>query len=337
MSEGLSAILPGPAQRPLAHDVTTALASVIRAEAEALLQLSFSLPAEAYRLVAAILAAKGKVVFSGIGKSGLVARKLVATFSSLGIASFFLHPTEAVHGDLGAVQPGDLFVALSKSGTGWELEYMLPVLQSQMIQTVLICCQRGALADRADLAVVLPLEKEACTFGLAPTSSSTLMMAFGDALAVVVSSMRSFTKQAFARNHPAGALGKKLLFTVRAFMLSGQALPLLAPDTPFRDLLVTITAKKCGVGIVVDEQQTLLGIVTDGDLRRACEMGPLVFTTTAGAIATARPKTIGADALAYVALQTMEEFNITTLVVVEHERVVGLLHIHDLVKAGITA
>ncbi len=329
-------VVPGVKDRHHAHIVSAGLASVIQAEAEALLLLSKNIPADANVLVQLILAVSGKVVFSGIGKSGLIAKKIVATFSSLGIPSFFLHPTEAVHGDLGAVQAGDIFIAISKSGTGWEFEYILPVLRSQGVHTTLMCCHRGNIAELVDLVMVLPFNQEACVLGLAPTSSSTLMLAFGDALAVVVSSQRHFSRQAFARNHPAGALGKKLLLTVRSFMLTGDHLPLLSSGTLFQEVLVHITAKKCGMGIVIDDNLQILGVVTDGDLRRACDEGPVVFQKNALEIATKKPKVISPGMLAYVALQMMEDFHITALVVVEHERVVGLVHIHDLVKAGIT-
>ncbi len=329
-------VVPGTKDQNAVPSILSQLETVIRAEAEALFALSGKLSPSAEILTELILATTGKVVFSGIGKSGLIAKKIVATFSSLGIASFFLHPTEAVHGDLGAVQPGDLFIALSKSGTGWEFEYILPVLRSQHIPTSLICCNRGNVAALVDVVIQLPFDQEACLLGLAPTISSTLMLAFGDALAVVVSSKRQFTRQAFARNHPAGALGKKLLLTVRSFMLTGDHLPLLKPETLFQEVLVHITAKKCGMGIVVDEKSRLLGIVTDGDLRRACDEGPVVFEKTALEIATKTPKIISADTLAYVALEMMEDFHITTLVVAEDNKVVGLVHIHDLVKAGIT-
>ncbi len=336
MSAEQTTVVPGAKTKHHAQTISHQLAAVIQAEAQALLTLSNTLPPFASLLVDLILATTGKIVFSGTGKSGLVAKKIVATFSSLGIPSFFLHPTEAVHGDLGSVQPGDLFIALSKSGTGWEFEYILPVLRSQGIHTTLICCRQGNITDLVDLVMLLPFDQEACVLGLAPTSSSTLMLAFGDALAVVVSSQRQFSKQAFARNHPAGALGKKLLLTVRSFMLTGEHLPFVKPNTLFRDVLVHITAKKCGMGIVVDEQQELIGVVTDGDLRRACDEGPVVFEKTAIEIATKKPKVISPDMLAYVALQMMEDFHITSLVVSENNRVVGLVHIHDLVKAGIT-
>jgi arabinose-5-phosphate isomerase len=317
------------------HTITTTLTKVITAEAQTLLRLSEAIPPEATTLVHHILAAKGKIIFSGIGKSGLVAKKIVATFASLGIPAFFMHPTEAIHGDIGAIQASDLFIGLSKSGTGVELESILLALRARLVSTVLISCSPGKCTELATLAIVLPFDTEACAFELAPTSSSTMMMAFGDALAVTISSLRHFTKQQFAQHHPAGALGKKLLLTVRAFMLSGDDLPLLSPQASFQEVIGTVTAKKSGIGLLVGPNRELLGLITDGDLRRACQAGAVVFTKTAADIATKSPKIVGPDVLAYVALQTMEEFNITTLVVVDHGSVIGVIHIHDLIKAGL--
>ncbi len=322
-------------QQPNSHVILNDLATAVSQEAQTLQALANNIPPLSYDLVTRLFSTTGKIVFSGIGKSGLVARKLVATFSSLGLASFFLHPTEAVHGDLGSLQAGDLFIALSKSGTGWEFEYILPVLRVRTVTTVLLCCNLGNLSDRVDLAVQLPFQREACSLGLAPTSSSTLMMAYGDALAVVVSKLKNVTKQDFAHNHPAGALGKKLLLTVRSCMIQGDALPLITPDMVFQEAIFSITSKKCGIGIVTDQERQLLGVITDGDLRRACARGPSVFELTALDIATRGPKTITPDMLAYVALEQMEEFTITSLIVLDQGRVVGLVHLHDLVKAGL--
>jgi arabinose-5-phosphate isomerase len=331
-------LVPDSNQHQDVHTITTTtIADVLRAEAETVFKLSKALPVEAAQLVSLILATKGKVVLFGIGKSGLVAQKIAATFSSLGIPSFFLHPTEAVHGDLGAVGKDDLCILFSKSGTGAEFEIIAPVLAARSISTVLISCARGILVDKVFLAVVLPFDQEACHFGMAPTSSSTMMMAFGDAIAVAVSTVRQFGKQQFAAHHPAGALGKKLLFTVRSFMLTGQALPLLQPDNLFSEVLVTITAKKQGMVILVDSNGNLQGLITDGDLRRACEQGPSVFAKTAADIATRSPKTIAPETLAFVALEMMQQCNITKLVVTENSRVVGLVHINDLIKAGLAA
>lgn len=315
--------------------IQDALVEVMRKEADAIVAIINQFPSNAWQLVDRILHTSGKVIFSGMGKSGLIAQKLAATCSSLGLPSFFLHPSDALHGDLGAVQGQDLFIALSKSATGEEFDYIFPVLKSRRVGTCLICCSQGKLVEKADLVVALPIQSEACSLNLAPTTSSTLMMAFGDALAVVTSSLKGFGRHEFACNHPAGALGKRLLLTVRSMMHQSASLPLLMPTTAFKDLLVTITTKKLGLGIVVDARMALEGIVTDGDLRRACELGPEVFNKTAIEIATIHPKFISPDILAYAALQMMEDFNITSLVVVEKQQVVGLVHIHDLIKAGI--
>ena len=312
------------------------LISVLSAEAQAIQFLIKNFPETAEVLVQKIMQTKGRIVFSGMGKSGLVARKLVATFSSIGIPSLFLHPSEALHGDLGMVQPEDLFIAISKSGTGKELEQILHVLQSQGNVTSLMCCADGILSGMVDVAVKLPFTKEACQLNLAPTSSSTLCMAFGDALGVVVSKLRGFGKKDFAKFHPAGALGKRLLLKVTSLMNKVDELPLLQKDTSFDNLLVAITKKKLGVGIVVDADKKLLGVITDGDLRRACKNGKAVFDKTAHDIMTINPKVLNKDTMAYEALQIMEQFNITSLVVLDDaKQVVGLIHIHDLVKAGI--
>lgn len=317
-------------------DVKTALSNTILQESFALTNVSSNIPDSAVILVNKILNFSGKVIFSGVGKSGLIGQKLAATFSSLGIPSIFLHACDALHGDLGVVQLNDIFVALSKSATGTELESIFTYLNSLKIFTTLISCCEGDLCKFADLIIKLPLEREACTLNLAPTSSSTLMMAFGDALAVVISSLKDFNKDCFARFHPAGTLGRRLTLTAGYFMYSGQNLPLLCVDARFSDILYIISSKKLGMGVVVDKQKHLLGLITDGDLRRACDkFGPEVFTKTAFEIMSGDPKSIGVNNLAYKALEIMEVYNITSLVVIENEIVVGVVHIHDLVKAGI--
>ena len=320
------------------QEITKDLISVLCNEAEAINYLIKNFPSRAEILVKKILQTKGRVVFCGMGKSGLVAKKLVATFSSIGIPSLFLHPSEALHGDLGMVQHEDLFIAISKSGTGLELEQILPLLISQEIFTSLICCGKGKLSEIVDLTIVLPFKQEACQMNLAPTSSSTICMAFGDALAVVVSKLKGFGKNDFAKFHPSGALGKRLLLKISSLMSKNEQLPLIYADMKFKDFMFIITSKKLGVGIVVDDNEKLLGIITDGDLRRACELGPQVFDKNAFDIMISNPKVVNENILAYDALQFMENFNITSLVVTkENNKVVGLIHIHDLLKAGITS
>ncbi len=320
------------------ENIKQKIINVLSEEKNSIEYLIQNIPSNAIDLVEKILKTTGRVVFCGMGKSGLIAKKLVATFSSMGTSSFFLHPSEALHGDLGMVQPNDFFVAISKSGTGPELEQIIPILTSQGNETCIICCADGKLCRLVDLSVSLPFKKEACLLNLAPTSSSTLTMAFGDAIAIAVSKSKGFGKNDFAKFHPAGALGKKLILKVSSLMHSKKSLPLLNVNTKFKDLLFTITNKKLGVGIVIDENQKLLGIITDGDLRRACELGPKVFEKTAQDIMTSSAKTIFVDTLAYNALQIMENHNITSLVITENDYTIsGLIHIHDLIKAGITS
>ena len=311
------------------------LITVLQQEAECLQMLSMNLPEHIEVLIEKIVQTPGKIVFSGCGKSGLIARKLAATFSSLGIPALFLHPTEALHGDLGIIQKQDCFIALSKSGTISDLDPVFSFLHSQQIHSTLICCTAGVSTTKVDLVIRLKFEQEACALNLAPTSSSTLMMAFGDALAVAISKIKGFTKNDYARLHPAGTLGKKLLYTVKDLMHSQENLPLLAPDMPFKDLLFTISSKKLGAGIVVNNDHHLLGIITDGDLRRACNEGPPVFTKTAAEIMTLKPKITTQNVLAIDALAYMELQAITLLIVLEGEKVIGLLHIHDIIKAGL--
>jgi len=312
------------------------LLNVLRMEAGSINYLIDNFPNGPVELVETILNTRGRIIFSGMGKSGHIARKLVATFSSMGTPSIFLHPSEALHGDLGMVGKEDLFIALSKSGTGAELTQVANALRMQGNKTVLICCRKGALAQVVDFVVCLPFEREACDMNLAPTSSSTLMIAFGDAVSVAVSKARGFEKDDFARTHPAGALGRRLISTVKMFMCGKDGLPFVQLESSFQDVIFEATSKKLGVAIVVDKEKKLQGIVTDGDLRRACEFGPALFDKKAEDIMTKNPKVVGVNEKAYYALEVMEKFNITTLVVTDKGVAVGLIHIHDLVKAGLS-
>ncbi len=327
--------LAGALQTAMSDEGQNAFAKVLGREAEALNRLANNIPSNTENLIEKIVANKGKVIFSGIGKSWLVAQKMAATFCGVGIPAFGLHGCDAMHGDLGVVQPNDIIIVLSKSATGVEFEYLFSSLRLQGNFTALICCNKGPLCNYADLVIQLPFDREACELNLAPTTSSTITMAFGDALAIVASQRRGFTKIDFARYHPAGALGRRLLLTVDTLMHKGDALPFVAKDTLFTDLMYIISSKKLGLGIVVDEQQQFKGVITDGDLRRACQNGPAVFEQRAAQLMNINPKTIGPQAMAIQALEIMETHNITTLVVVDRGCVVGVIHIHDLVKAGI--
>ena len=316
-------------------DVKTELINVLNIESQAIINLINNFPISSINLVEKILNSNGRVVFSGMGKSGLIAQKLVATFASTGTPALFLHPAEALHGDLGMIKKDDLFIAISKSGSGIELEQIIQILKSTGNFTSLISCGLGVLSKMVDLPITLPFTQEACQMNLAPTTSSTLTMAFGDAVGVTVSKLKNFDKNDFAKFHPAGALGKKLLLKVSNLIVN-QDLPLISLHTKFEDLLFIISNKRMGAGIVVGEQKNLLGVITDGDLRRSMHAGPTVFETLAKDIMTKNPKTINQDILAYDALLIMENFNITNLVVTEkNNKVVGLIHLHDILTNGI--
>lgn len=317
-------------------EIRSLVVRALEREAASLIHLIEHLPPHLDLLVEKIVETTGKVVFAGLGKSWLVGKKLAATFSSVGIPAIDLHAGQALHGDLGVVQPQDVVVVLSKSATGDVFEYLFSFFKLQGNFTVLMCCGQGTLTGYADLVVQLPFDREACELNLAPTSSSTIMMAVGDAVAIAASRLKGFGKNDFARFHPAGALGKRLLLTVNTLMYTGAAvLPLVGEDASFTDLLYVITSKKLGVGIVIGSKNELKGIITDGDLRRACAGGPAVFDRRASDIMTANPKTVSSTMLALRALEMMEAYHITSLVVVDDNQVVGLIHIHDLIKAGI--
>lgn len=324
-------------QRQFVHllDIKQELVNVLLLELSSIQYVIDHFPITAVALVEKISSTAGKIILAGTGKSGLVAKKLSATFSSLGTPALFLHPHDALHGDLGVIQKQDLVVMFSKSASGIEFEHLISFLNNRSQENVLICCDNGPLVSKAHFVVSLPFQREACTLNLAPTSSSTLMMAFGDALAIAVSKIKTYTKHDFARVHPAGALGKKLQQTVTHFMHVGSALPLLSPDLSFTQALEIMNLKKLGLGIVVNNNHNLLGIITDGDIRRLCIQGPLIFTKTVGEIMTTTTKTITTSTFAGDALSFMEDFNITSLIVTQDTGVIGLVHIHDLIKAGL--
>lgn len=324
--------LPGERlTRRLHHE----LMSVLLSEAQTITHCALNLDARAEMLVTSITECTGKVIFSGAGKSGLVGKKIAATCSSLGIPSTALHAYDALHGDLGFIQANDLFIGISKSARGDELEKIYHSLKKKSVPTALICCCSGKLCEIADIVVQLSFDQEACQFGLAPTSSSTLTMAFGDALAIVASRERGITQTDYAAHHPAGTLGKQLAGTVSDFMIARADIPLVNRQDSFTTILNTISLKKFGLTIVIDHNDALQGIITDGDIRRACHHGSKVFELTAADIMTLNPKTIHPATPAYQALEQMEFFSITALIVVDSKNVVGLIHLHTLVKAGL--
>ena len=275
----------------------------------------------------------GRVVVTGMGKSGHVARKIAATLASTGTPSQFVHPAEASHGDLGMITAADAVLALSNSGETAELQDILSYCRRQAIPLVAMTAQAGSsLARAADALLLLPHAPEACPHGLAPTTSTTLMIALGDAVAVALMERRGVSADVFHRYHPRGALGRRLL-SVRDLMHGRDELPLVDHDTPMTETVLEMTRRHFGCAGVLDIDGRMVGIITDGDLRR--HMGPDLLAAPAAAVMTPSPKTIGADALAAEALGVMRAHSITALFVVEDSRPVGLVHIHDLLRAGL--
>ncbi|RII26582.1 MAG: D-arabinose 5-phosphate isomerase [Geobacter sp.] len=312
---------------------------VIRIEAEALLALAETINGEFERAVRLVLDSRGRVVVTGMGKSGLVGQKIASTMASTGTPAFFLHPAEGIHGDLGMIMKGDVVIAISNSGETEEVVRILPVIKRLGASLISMSGNAAStLAKAGDVFLDISVKEEACPLGLAPTASTTATLAMGDALAVALLIERGFKAEDFALFHPGGALGKKLILTVDELMHAGDAVPLVAADTLMREALFVITAKGLGIAGVTDATGALVGVITDGDLRRALERGVDIINQPAELLMSRNPKRIRRGELAAKALQRMEEFSITSLFVFESDidpRPVGVVHLHDLLKAGI--
>ncbi len=285
-----------------------------------------------------LLASHGRVVCIGMGKSGHIARKIAATFASTGTPAFYVHPGEAGHGDLGMITDADVVLALSNSGETDELLMLLPVLKRQGNQLIAMTGRPGStLARQADVHLDVSVPAEACPLALAPTTSTTAALALGDALAVALLEARGFTADDFARSHPAGALGRRLLLHITDVMHAGDKVPRVLADATLSEALVEMSRKRLGMTAIVDDTGRLLGLFTDGDLRRALDDAAIdLRQTRIDAVMTRKPKTIGMDALAVEAAQMMETHQINALLVVDpQQHVVGALNIHDLLRARV--
>jgi arabinose-5-phosphate isomerase len=310
---------------------------VLKIEARAVQTLVDRLDAQFARAVDLLLRCKGKVVVSGMGKSGLVGQKIAATMASTGTPAFFLHPAEGIHGDLGMLGRTDVLIAISNSGETQEILQLLPYVERMGIPVVSMTGRMtSTLAKHSDVALDVSVSEEACPMGLAPTASTTAVLAMGDALAVVLLQKRGFKQEDFAQFHPGGTLGRRLLVRVRDLMHGGAEMPVVSEAVPATAAILEITAKKLGMTTVTDANGKLVGIITDGDLRRFIQRGGDFARVTAGELASRNPKTIAPDDLAAKAVEQMERFSITTLVVGEGERrILGVIHLHDLLKNGI--
>jgi arabinose-5-phosphate isomerase len=278
----------------------------------------------------------GKVVVTGLGKSGLVCQKIAATLASTGTPSFFLHSGDAVHGDLGMVRADDVIIAVSNSGETDEILKLLPLFKLHGIKLIVMTGNPDStLAKAGDVVLNVRVQEEACPLGLAPTASTTAALAMGDALAVVLLEEKGFKEDDFALRHPGGTLGRRLL-RVEDLMFRGEQLPLVRQETLVKDALFEITSKRLGVTGVVDTEGKLVGIITDGDLRRGLERQGQILELQARNLMTRNPKTIPADTMATEAMAVMERYSITSLFVLDHgKQPLGVVHLHDLVKAGI--
>lgn len=324
------------------QDAVVALArQAFDIEARALLDLRERLQGEAggafSQAIEAMLGCQGRVVVMGMGKSGHVGRKIAATLASTGTPAMFVHPAEAHHGDLGMVQPGDVVLAISNSGESEELTALLPVIKRLGVRLLAMTGRSGSsLARHADVVLDCAVAQEACPLNLAPTASTTAQMALGDALAVVLLELRGFKAEDFARSHPGGSLGRKLLTHLRDVMRSGDAVPRVKPDVPFGEVMREMSSKGLGATAVVDDAGRVLGVFTDGDLRRKIEAGVDLRTTTAAQLMTPGPRTIRDDVLAAEAVSLMEAHRITTLLVVDASgALVGAVNTNDLMRAKV--
>jgi arabinose-5-phosphate isomerase len=320
-----------------APDVRKIAERVLRLEADAILSLIPKLDEGFERAIELLRGCAGRVIVTGMGKSGLIGRKIAATLASTGTPAYFLHPAEGMHGDLGMVARGDVVVALSNSGETDEVLAILPLLKRLGVPIVLLTGNPGsALARQCEVVLDVGVPEEACPMNLAPTSSTTAALAAGDALALALLELRGLRPEDYAALHPRGALGWRALFKVADLMLTGDAVPIVPDTTPLRGVIVEMTQKRKGMTTVVDREGRLLGVITDGDLRRLHMRGDSIEDLTAGQVASREPKLIRSEDLAAKALEVMETWQITSLVIVDQaRRPVGLIHLHDVLRAKI--
>lgn len=310
---------------------------VLDIEARALAMLSARLDQRFADAVDLLYRCEGKVVVSGMGKSGLIGQKIAATLASTGTPAFFLHPAEGIHGDLGMVARRDALIAISNSGETDEILKLVPFVKRLNVPVLALTGKaQSSLAKHSEVVLDVSVAEEACSLGLAPTASTTATLAMGDALAIALLERRGFKEEDFLRVHPGGALGRRLLLRVADVMHAGEAVPVVGDEAPARDAILEMTRKRLGMTTVVDRQGRLTGVITDGDLRRFLERGHDMSGATAAQLRSDRPKTIAPDELAAKALQVMEQYSITSLVVAgDQGEVRGIIHLHDLLKSGI--
>jgi arabinose-5-phosphate isomerase len=312
---------------------------VIAIEGKTVLSLQERINDQFVKAIKLISNCTGRVIISGIGKSGIIARKIVSTMNSTGTPALFLHPSDAVHGDVGIIRKDDVFICISNSGSTAEMVRLIPIIKRIGVTIIAMVGNTSSyLAEQADVFLDISVEEEACPLNLAPTSSSTATLVIGDALAVTLLEEKNFTKEDFAFYHPAGSLGKRLIMKIEDIMTRGDDVPIVYTGTPLKDTILTMTRKRLGATCVIDQTGKLSGIVTDGDLRRALQNSENLTNLTAKDIMTSEPKVIKSNILAASALTMMEQYNITQLIVIDEQSIpIGMVHIHELVKSGISS
>ncbi len=310
---------------------------VVRMEAEAIQALEERIGEEFQKAIDILLACKGRVIITGLGKSGLIGQKIASTMTSTGTAAIFLHAAEGLHGDLGVVLKDDIVICISKSGTTKEILYLMPFLKRQRIKIISITGNiNSPMAKSSDVVLDASISSEACPFDLVPTSSTTTTLVLGDALALALFQERGLSVEDFVRYHPGGDIGKRLVLKIDDVMRTGNDIATVREDTPIPETIIEITSKRLGATCIVDENDSLIGIITDGDLRRQIEQKHNIWDLFARDIMTPDPKCIEKGVLAVEALNKMEEYSINQLIVVDKNNdVVGMVHLHDLLKAGL--
>ncbi len=319
----------------LTKNIKTSAIKVLQTEADAIQNLIQYIDDEFVACVEAILNSKGRVVITGVGKSAIIANKIVSTMNSTGTPSLFMHAADAIHGDLGMVQKDDIIICISKSGNTPEIKVLVPLLKRSGSKLVgLVSNTHSYLAEHADFVLNATIAEEACPNNLAPTTSTTAHLALGDALAVCLLEARGFSSDDFAKYHPGGTLGKQLFLTVED-VFPKNMVPIVGEDASLSEIIIEISGKRLGATAVVDRNNRLAGIITDGDLRRMLQHRTDIQNVKASEIMTQNPKTISREDFAVRAYNKMKEFNITQLVAMDGENIAGFIHIHDLMREGI--
>ncbi len=320
------------------EEIIKSAIEVLKIEARAVEGLIENIGSDFVKAVDVIYKTKGRVVLSGMGKSGLIARKIVATLNSTGTAAIYLHPTDALHGDLGMVRKEDVVILISKSGETEEVMNLLPMLKRLKVTLIAMTgVKKSKLAKECDIFLSIEVKEEACPHDLAPTASTTATLALGDALSVSLLKKKGFTAEDFALLHPGGSLGKRLSLEIKELMIKGKNIPIVKEDCSIKDVIIEITSKRLGATCVVNSKGHLTGIVTDGDLRRLLEKTLDIKKLQAKDIMSKDPKVMKPDYLASFALQQMENYKITSLVIVDKsKKPVGIIHLHDLINLGLS-